>query len=221
MPWPMVHFGIAAQLLDGKPSPSILLGSIAPDAIHVRGQVSREEKGGTHFVTEGQLPSVEQLKQKYMYYMAGATEGERADFVLGYIAHVYADMRWTETIYAGFESEFALTPLSQNRAIREVYNEEQCQTEFMLLHTQPWAEDVLHKLRLAKPAGLEPLVTEEEVCQYRDVKLGWINETDNEPKIEPHFFTAAAVLAFIDQTAAELKLLFLEWNRTYTVDMRG
>ncbi|MGF7050649.1 hypothetical protein J2T13_005199 [Paenibacillus sp. DS2015] len=48
MPWPMVHFAISNILYEDNPTRSLLLGSIAPDAIHVRSQITREEKGVTH-----------------------------------------------------------------------------------------------------------------------------------------------------------------------------
>jgi len=36
MPWPMIHFSIAYRYSDYKPKPSLLLGSVAPDAVLVR-----------------------------------------------------------------------------------------------------------------------------------------------------------------------------------------
>lgn len=214
----MVHFGIAEKLYDGQPSPSFLLGSIAPDAIHARGQVTRAEKGATHFVTGERLPSVEQLKQACLHYLGDERESDRADYVLGYIAHIYADVRWTDTIYARFELEFGGE--EQSRSIRDVYNEEMSQSEFMLLQTQTWAGDILLTLSQARPEGLEPLVSEQEVNHYRELKLEWLNEPDNEPKIMPLYFSAEAVLAFIKQTAEELQHLFQEWN-VRQADARG
>ncbi|AZN40978.1 hypothetical protein [Paenibacillus albus] len=220
MPWPMVHFGIAEKLYKGQPSPSFLLGSIAPDAIHVRGQVTRAEKGATHFVTGDRFPSVEQLKYHCLHHLSHVSETEQADFVRGYIAHVYADMRWTETIYARFEQDFNNEGHKQSRGIRDVYNEEMSQTEFTLLRTQTWAGELLNMLRESSVNGLEPLVSEHEVCRYRELKLDWLNEPDNEPCIEPLYFSVEAVLAFIVQTADELQQLFLEWN-AIEAELRG
>ncbi|MFX3637474.1 MAG: hypothetical protein ACE3L7_02365 [Candidatus Pristimantibacillus sp.] len=48
MPWPMVHFEIARRLY-GDPSPEFLLGSLAPDSIHVRTN-DRVEKNKSHLM---------------------------------------------------------------------------------------------------------------------------------------------------------------------------
>ncbi|REE94544.1 hypothetical protein A8990_101340 [Paenibacillus taihuensis] len=210
MPWPMVHFGIAVQLYNGQPSPSFLLGSIAPDAIHTRGHVTREEKGATHFVTGGRFPTIAELEQACVNELGKRGEMDRADFVLGYIAHVYADIRWTDTIYASFER--AYEDGKQGRIIRNVYNEEMAQTEFNLLRTKAWSDEILDALRRAEIDGLEPLVSEHEVSLYREMKLDYLSEPSHEPKIESVYFTDEAVLAFIARTAEELKLLFVEWE---------
>ncbi|WP_422657509.1 hypothetical protein ACK8P5_17315 [Paenibacillus sp. EC2-1] len=103
MPWPMVHFAVAVHTQMVQRSPSFLLGSIAPDAIHVREHVTREAKGSTHFVFNNTLPSVEVLKTKYVEYLRMHREPEWELFVLGYFAHIYTDLRWIQTIYADFE----------------------------------------------------------------------------------------------------------------------
>ncbi|BCG59449.1 hypothetical protein PUR_28740 [Paenibacillus sp. URB8-2] len=69
MPWPMVHFAISEILTDGNSTPDLLLGSIAPDAIHMRGHVSREEKGVTHLVHNDKLPAKEVIMEKCREYL--------------------------------------------------------------------------------------------------------------------------------------------------------
>ncbi len=46
----MVYFAISKPLSSGDLSPDLLLVSITLDAIHMVGQISREEKGVTHLV---------------------------------------------------------------------------------------------------------------------------------------------------------------------------
>ncbi len=51
MPLPMVHLAVAIQMhrLEQRiPSPDFLLGSIAPDAIHMRPDTGREDKQRVH-----------------------------------------------------------------------------------------------------------------------------------------------------------------------------
>jgi hypothetical protein len=59
MPWPMVHFAIAEKLFDHEPLPEFLLGSIAPDAIHMRENTTRQDKNKTHLCrADGTMPDL-------------------------------------------------------------------------------------------------------------------------------------------------------------------
>ncbi|MGG4214018.1 hypothetical protein [Paenibacillus sp. FSL L8-0638] len=103
LPWPMVHFAISENLSINDPSPNFLLGSIAPDAIHMRGKVSREEKGVTHLVHNDKLPAKELIMEKCKEYLLKQAGPEWKDFVIGYFSHIYTDLRWTDTVYFDFE----------------------------------------------------------------------------------------------------------------------
>ncbi len=51
MPLPMVHLAVAVQLAarhDQFPSPAFLLGSLSPDAIHMRPDSVGDDKEKTH-----------------------------------------------------------------------------------------------------------------------------------------------------------------------------
>lgn len=203
MPWPMVHFAVAVHTHIVQLSPSFLLGSIAPDAIHAREHVTREDKGITHFVYNSKLPSVEVLKTKCLEYLRMQSEPEWEAFVLGYFSHIYTDLRWTQSIYADFEMNYQ----GETKDIRRTYNQEVSQLEFEILRSGDWADAVLFELQTARAYSIEPLVTENEVAQYRDLKLEWLKDVNNEPKIEPIYFTEDRVNDFINRTAIELN----EW----------
>lgn len=208
MPWPMVHFAIAVDISCSEPSPTLLLGSIAPDAIHMRGDVTREDKGKTHLVSNGKFPSIDTIKNELLTCLNKRTEPDWKEYVLGYFAHIYADIRWTETIYADFEKNFQGNP----EDIRKTYNQEVSQIEFNLLKSEQWADMVLRKLRISSAYTMDSLVTETEVNGYRDVKLEWLRNGGNEPKIQPVYFSDDAVRKFIDATAAEFKVLLSDWG---------
>ncbi|GGG06264.1 hypothetical protein GCM10010913_30140 [Paenibacillus aceti] len=83
MPWPMVHFAVSEELAAGQASPNLLLGSIAPDAIHVRGNITRAEKGRTHLVQNDILPEAEQIFEKCTEYLRKCSEPGGKDFIVG------------------------------------------------------------------------------------------------------------------------------------------
>ncbi|WMT38905.1 hypothetical protein RE628_15300 [Paenibacillus sp. D2_2] len=140
MPWPMVHFAVSEELSSGKASPSLLLGSIAPDAIHARGIITREEKGFTHLIHKGKMPTAEMILMKCREYIEKYSEPESKEFVLGYFSHIYTDLRWTETLYSDFEQNFK----GEGNEIRTKYNEEVSQVEFILLRSMDvWGKSFL------------------------------------------------------------------------------
>ncbi|GMK41293.1 hypothetical protein PCCS19_43490 [Paenibacillus sp. CCS19] len=206
MPWPMVHFAISDQLHNGTPAPELLIGSIGPDAIHARGSISREEKGLTHLVYQGIMPTKEMIGDKYDSYVSMNTTKEWRDFVLGYFSHIYTDLRWTETLYSDFELAYGGEPNAQ----RGTYNSEVSQVEFDLIRSTDRLDKWIKLLKGTEGYSIDPYVTGQEVRQYRDEKIAWLLEAGNEPRITPVYFTLERVLQFIDQTAMEIRELLSE-----------
>lgn len=204
MPWPMVHFAISAEFSNGDPSPNLLLGSLAPDAIHVRGHVSREEKGVTHLVHNDTLPSKEVIMKRCDEYINKRSESEWKNFVLGYFSHIYTDLRWTETVYADFEKAYK----GDISNVRRTYNQEVSQLEFNLMRSMDRVDNLFAKLLKANGYAIEPYVTQPEVIQYRDIKMNWLQDFNNEPRITQAYFQTDHIKDFISRTSNELKELF-------------
>ena len=206
MPWPMVHFAVSQRLYADQPTPSLLIGSIAPDSIHVRGQISREEKGFTHLVHNGRFAPVELIMEKIKEYMPMHSQREWQDFVVGYFTHIYTDLRWVHTIYADFEAAYT------GEHIRSVYNEEVSQAEFELKRSMANYEDLILLLSAAEGYTIDPFLTQSEVNTYRDLKVEWLQDSRNEPNIKPVYFESAKIHRFIEETTNEIKTLFNEYN---------
>lgn len=209
MPWPMIHFAIAANSSNLDPSPSFLIGSIAPDAIHMRDHMNRKDKGMTHLVDDDGLPNIEKLTMHCLDYLNMNSDEEWQKFVRGYFAHIYTDARWTDTIYADFKKNYC----GDLKDLRCTYNQEVSQMEFQVMRSSKWAADVLQKLKQARAFSIAPFVTEEEVRRYRDAKLQWILDETNEPKMETVYFREDTVNHFIMNTSQELIEIFKVWKR--------
>lgn len=213
MPWPMVHFAVTYKLSFSDPSPAFLLGSISPDAIHAREHVTRQDKGVTHFVREERFPSIETLQNACIEYLDKDRNAEWKEFILGYFAHIYTDIRWTETLYVDFEQQYSGDPAET----RKTYHREVSQLEFDLLKHKAWAKDALIKLRQAHAFALDPFLTRDEVGRYRDSKIKWLQNNHNEPGIQNIYFQEGNANHFIENTANELKELFQAWG----IDTKG
>jgi hypothetical protein len=76
----------------------------------------------------------------------------------------------------------------------------------------PWRAEVWSKLAAAQPRDFWPLLTAEEIGQWRDRTLFWFEELKEEPMIEPVYITYADVEAFIDQAAHETMRTFAAFS---------
>ncbi|MCU7197868.1 hypothetical protein GMB50_08970 [Turicibacter sanguinis] len=100
MPSPIVHLNVISQVskcLTLSLTPDLLLGSISPDAIHMRPNQTWADKSVTHFydiADDDFFDAISQAKQML-------TE-VAPDFKLGYLIHLYTDYLWREVIYAPY-----------------------------------------------------------------------------------------------------------------------
>jgi len=198
----MVHFAIASELIS-DPSPELLLGSLAPDSIHVRTNL-RTEKAKTHLMPEaGRFATDEELKdffetQKKLAY----SDPKFLQYLCGYIAHIYTDRVWTFDIYPAYE-------VHPNG--RSVYTQDVTKLEFMILRNWNRANDWLNELNVGRAFDLGGLL-ESQVYQYRGEKIEFLANPDNEPLGDLNMLSMEAMEEFIHKTALALKELYTEWN---------
>lgn len=195
LPWPMVHFEIARRLY-GDPSPEFLLGSLAPDSIHVRTN-DRVEKNKSHlmqpngdFATNDDLKGILNIQKK--------CDSSYLDFIHGYVAHIYADREWTFTVYREFEKQ---------SADKNVYNIDVSKIEFLLSRSAEWLEEVIQKLNKSACYDVGGL-TRQEILTYKDEIIDYLSDPLNEPMNVPGIISLDMVERFIDDVVHELKLMF-------------
>lgn len=211
MPWPMVHFAIAAAI-EPNPSPEFLLGSLAPDAIHTRSN-DQSDKAKTHLmIEEGRFATDEELgdfleasRQRAISHPAFM------DYLRGYIAHVYTDRVWTFDIYPPYET---------HPDGRRVYNQDVAKLEFMLLRNRPDARQWLDRLSEGRAYALAGL-GEKEVYPYREAKLNFLNDASQEPDTDLTVISMAEMDAFIQDTADALRALFEQWGCSSLIAQAG
>ncbi|MEJ8303968.1 hypothetical protein [Saccharibacillus sacchari] len=205
MPWPMVHFAVAAATMP-EPSAEFLIGSLAPDAVHVRSD-DRSDKARTHLmIVEGEFLTDQKLHEIFR------TNAERVEadpafllYLLGYIAHVYTDRRWTFEIYPGYE---------KHPEERKQYHREVKAIESMLLQNKPDAQQWLHRLKAGRAFEFGGL-SAEDVHTYRDMKLLDLQENSaDEPKAALEVLSAARLEQFIRANGQDLRRLFAQWGVT-------
>lgn len=209
MPLPMVHLAIAVRLHEGRgPAPDFLLGSIAPDAIHMREGASREDKRLTH------LPAgsgeAEDAPARALFAQYEHTDRDTADFAAGYVAHVLTDRVWRDTFYATFRSRVA--PDLDPAEWRRLYYRETDQLDFNLYRRMPWRPEVWTRLALAQPRDFADLLTGAEIGRWRDRTLHWFEDPAKDPRIEPSYCTDQELQGFISHAADVVANRFAAWR---------
>jgi hypothetical protein len=184
----MVHFAVAHRISNGAPTAELLIGSIAPDAIHARPGTTRQDKKATHLFHDGILPSREKIVQQCADALKSCESSEQRSFVMGYFAHIFTDLRWVETLYTDFKRVEGQICDGDKAHLHRVYAGETSQLEFELMRAEAWTPDVLRKLDQAAAFALEPYVTAEEVHLYRKAKLNWLLDAANEPRLPLRYF---------------------------------
>jgi hypothetical protein len=201
MPWPMVHFSIAEGLFNDL-SPEFLLGSLAPDSIHVRTN-DRVKKNETHFMSEdGRFASDENLRDIFEKSLLTNTNPLFIQYLCGYIAHIYADRIWTCDVYPEYEK------CSKEK---NIYVSEVSKIEFHIYHNKPWVTESLNKIKRAKAFNLGGLL-EEEVYHYRNDKVDFLENSDNEPIDGPVILSYEMINEFVNKVVGDLQKIFNEWD---------
>lgn len=211
MPLPMVHLGVAVRYFEECSVPDLfVLGSIAPDSIHMRKGAGREDKSGTHF--GGKEADPETLEQHYFEWINRNADQDWKWYVKGYFAHILTDYFWGKSVYAGFKAGIEKDKTSSSE-IKTYYYVETDQIDFLLYETQAWKDAIWEKLVRAPAYAMDPLLSEKEVDAWRLRTIQWFQQSANKPGIEPQYITLEVVETFIERTGDEIREIIAEWDR--------
>ena len=211
MPLPMVHLAIAvlAHEMSGRPlTPEFVLGSLAPDAIHMRPGTNREDKTRVHMdIWQLSEPDVHERIQNLVDQHCSGKNGQGI-FVEGYAAHVMTDYWWLQGIARPFFEQFA--PDTPHEERRDWYYRETDQVDFNLYHRAPWRLAVWGLLASACAPEFSPYLTADEIDRWRQRTLNWFEKLKQEPGIVPQIITDEVVGEFIQVTAQRIQPFLFE-----------
>jgi hypothetical protein len=210
MPLPMVHLAISRQvrtISGGALTSSYLLGSISPDAIHMRPDNNPEDKRRTHLLDmagSGSLRRIHRLLKGYR-----STSPESRDFAEGYATHLLADRLWLKEEVKPFR-EKASKGLSEEDK-RLLYYREVDWIDLYMFQQAPWREEVWQLLASAQPMDFPPLLTAHEIGRWRDRTLAWYEAHRLKALSRPVFISTQDVETFIGQAAGAIAAQFSSW----------
>ena len=111
--FPMVHLSIARNILGAahhiKNPCQFMLGSIAPDSVHFRPDFNSDMKKVSHLVVGderwGYVTDNAGWKENVLTFLDLMRDFEDTDFILGYCAHILADIKHNVEIWTPFRLE--------------------------------------------------------------------------------------------------------------------
>lgn len=212
MPLPMVHLWVAVRLAEREkrsPSPEFLLGSIAPDAVHMRTGFEQVHKRESHLDHPPDTPDHARVKEFVARYGHGdRTREELAQFAFGYAAHILTDRLWALRAWRPYAARNAHMIQEELKAR---YYRETDQVDFILYDRAEWRGSVWQALARAKALDVE-LVAPSEVDQWRQRTLHWFDDRTKEPGIVPQEFTYEFVAGFVEEATLEVAACLDGWG---------
>lgn len=211
MPLPMVHLGVASRYFSGNSVPdTFVLGSIAPDAIHMRTGTGREDKLRTHF--GGKETTPDQLERRYAEWIDRNTSKEWKLYVQGYFAHILTDYLWGIRVYADFKRQAEQSGIAESD-IKASYYVDTDGVDFALYESSDWKNELWESLVRAPAYAMDSLLSEQEVDKWRLRTIRWFENVENRPVNPPRFITREIVEAFIEQTGDEIRTILKKWDK--------
>jgi hypothetical protein len=197
----MIHLAVArgvCERLAITPTPQILLGSLAPDAIHMRAGHTRQDKNRSHLRT-GAYSWPEDWPAPVLAWLDGYDEAETPlrELAWGYAVHLLTDRHWAASVVAAFRAR--VPPEWDDGQLRTVYYRETDQIDGDLYRSAPWRPAVWEALAAARPADLPGMVSADEVDAWRRRTLAWFDDPAHNPGVAPEYITRAQVGAFIGE----------------------
>ena len=177
MAQPMMHLLIADKIYTGNVISihsygDFLLGSIAPDAVHVKENYIRELKDISHYRFDS--------KSHISYFDTFINEyqtSENKDFVVGYLVHLLSDMIWYHSVRVPFKKEFLKAP-TPNMSMNEAYYAD-CEHIEQLMFAEKNASHIIEAVNSGKAYSLEGLIDSENVIAWKEKLIFDYNNKKN------------------------------------------
>jgi hypothetical protein len=208
----MVHLAVARQVRvvqNREPTASFFLGSLAPDAIHMRKDARPDEKHVVHLRATGDHLYHARLHE--LLARSWRQPAKNHDFAEGYAVHVLTDWHWFTGVFSAFCQALPDDVTPQDR--RTLYYHDTDQLDFDLYHTMPWRAHVWTQLASAHPTDFETLLTAHEIHQWQQRVLHWFGELMQEPQTVPQYITEHVVRQFIHETGEAISAQLLAWEK--------
>lgn len=220
----MIHMEIAYRLLEYLPQiehpAEFILGSVAPDAVHMNPHYDVKSKVKSHLFEDcgpwGDTQDYGQWQSNIGAYFeriaAAQEEPARRDFSIGICVHCLTD-RWNDIrIWRKAQSEFL--PTMPFAAFKEIFYQEQRSIDNWLYQNSGNTSEIRKLLADAKSFVIEDLVDGEEIEVLRKHLLTVQYDVEKVDITNNRFFTAEKIEDFMTFTVDAIRETLAEWSDT-------
>lgn len=187
MPLQIIHLSVAKNIALrfklGDLS-QFYLGSISPDAIHMRHNYSRLEKRKTHLnpINERRFDVNEREFIKVLLSFVKSNKDKcDLDFLWGYLIHILTDVYWITRVAHKFVEDYE-KDTSPTQDLRDAYYSDTNTLDQLLFNESIWMNNVLGELKIARATDFLDLLTGQEINLWREHTLNGYNSGVNRHK---------------------------------------
>ena len=206
MPLPMVHLSVAKKIIEAgfeiKDLSQFYLGSISPDAIHMRENADRYAKKLTHLGNPSSVSMnfTDESEDEYVNLKLDFVKTNKnkvnIDFLWGYVIHILTDMYWSKMVHNKFTEEYKkdTAPIQDERW---AYYNDTDRLDQILFNECDWKNDIWHSLQNVEYFDLLDLLSAQEIKAWNERTLYWFDSGESQHKNPIKYITQADIENFI------------------------
>ena len=202
MPLAMVHLRVAQKLLNTmeiKKPEMFYLGTISPDAIHERGNITRDDKRVTHLYHIKR----EIWRDNVIDFIKTNIDSRNNNFYIGYGVHILTDIYWLDTLFMNFVQkafEDSLTKIKQDDA----YYHDLSVLDMKILEEYSMMDNILSIINKAYAPDNCELIGAREIDKWKNQIINWneIAKINHERPL--YFFNYNMLTDFIDDVTKHI-----------------
>jgi len=205
MPLPMVHLSVAWNL-DSNADGSYFIGSIAPDAINLRKNRTKNMKRYAHmmprFVPMEQLDQADSeiLKSNAIGLIKEYADTNNASFFRGYGIHILTDLFWAEAVYKPYLKKYNSAKDIAELSEDDTYYNDTDQCDLMLYNKMPWRKAVWSLMENAESFDVRDYITADEAEAWKIRTFNWFDRRDPDSYKGIKYIDLDIIEDFIEQT---------------------
>lgn len=208
----MLHLLIAHNVcddLDIDSKSQFYLGSITPDAIHIRKVWTREEKRSLH-LTEAGKELHKRIKLAVDFYIKNRNE-ENKDFIIGYVVHIIVDNFWSHLFARYFHQIYSHN--MDKEVAKQVYYTETEKIDSIAYFDSKFSEEICALLRRSKASDFLHLLSKSEMTAWKQDVLKTLTNYSRPPDLLFQYFSLEMIDEYIRICTTEIRHIFSDINR--------